>query len=87
MKILLVLPAAGHLRVTRESPDVPRRAMLRFSVLPLTIVAALTPPEHEVVVCDENVGSGSFTDRMAVRPSRESSPVVAIFSFFASLSM
>lgn len=55
MKILLVLPAAGHLRVTRESPDVPRRAMLRFSVLPLTIVAALTPPEHEVVVCDENV--------------------------------
>lgn len=55
MKILLVLPAAKHLRVTKESPDVPRRAMLRFSVLPLTIVAALTPPEHEVAVCDENV--------------------------------
>jgi radical SAM superfamily enzyme YgiQ (UPF0313 family) len=29
--------------------------MLRFSVLPLTVVAALTPPEHEVVLCDENV--------------------------------
>ena len=55
MKILLVLPAAEHLRVTRESPGVPRRAMLRFSVLPLTIVAALTPSEHEVSVCDENV--------------------------------
>lgn len=55
MKILLVLPAAEHLRVTCGSPGVPRRAMLRFSVLPLTIVAALTPPEHEVTVCDENV--------------------------------
>ena len=55
MKVLLVLPAAEHLRVTRESPGVPSRAMLRFSVLPLTIVAALTPPEHEVTLCDENV--------------------------------
>ena len=24
-------------------------------VLPLTTVAALTPPEHEVTICDENV--------------------------------
>lgn len=55
MKILLVLPAADHLRVTRESPGVPRRAMLRFSVLPLTLVAALTPSAHEVELCDENV--------------------------------
>lgn len=55
MKILLVLPAAEHLRVTRECPEVPRRAMLRFSVLPLTTVAALTPPGHEVAICDENV--------------------------------
>jgi radical SAM superfamily enzyme YgiQ (UPF0313 family) len=29
--------------------------MLRFSVLPLTVVAALTPPEHEVRIIDENV--------------------------------
>ena len=29
--------------------------MLRFSVLPLTVVAALTPREHEVRVVDENV--------------------------------
>jgi radical SAM superfamily enzyme YgiQ (UPF0313 family) len=55
MRILLVLPAADHLRVTRERPLVPRRAMLRFSVLPLTTVAALTPPGHEVAICDENV--------------------------------
>jgi hypothetical protein len=46
MKILLVLPAAEHLRVTDDR--VPRRKMLRFSVLSLTTVAALTPPEHEV---------------------------------------
>ena len=29
--------------------------MLRFSVLPLTVVAALTPPEHQVRIVDENV--------------------------------
>ncbi len=29
--------------------------MLRFSVLPLTTVAALTPPQHQVALCDENV--------------------------------
>ncbi|HUT37512.1 MAG TPA: radical SAM protein [Planctomycetota bacterium] len=55
MKVLLVLPAVEHLRVTRASRRVPRRAMLRFSVLPLTTVAALTPPQHEVALCDENV--------------------------------
>jgi radical SAM superfamily enzyme YgiQ (UPF0313 family) len=54
MKILLVLPAADHLRVT-EGSAVPARAMLRFSILPLLTVAALTPPEHEVRIVDENV--------------------------------
>ena len=34
-------------------------------------------------VCDENFGSGTFTDKTAVKPSRASSPVVATFSFFA----
>ncbi|MHC1768827.1 MAG: radical SAM protein [Verrucomicrobiia bacterium] len=55
MRILLVLPAADHVRVTRNHPDVPKRAMLRFSVLPLTTVAALTRPEHSVRIIDENV--------------------------------
>jgi len=55
VKILLVLPAAAHLRVTDDASRVPRRAMLRFSILPLTTVAALTPPGHEVAICDENV--------------------------------
>jgi radical SAM superfamily enzyme YgiQ (UPF0313 family) len=55
MKILLVLPAAERVRVTRENPRVPSRNMLRFSILPLTTVAALTPTSHEVSICDENV--------------------------------
>ncbi len=55
MKILLVVPAGEKVRVTRERPEVPRRAMLRFSVLPLTVVAALTPREHAVRILDENV--------------------------------
>ncbi len=55
MNILLVLPAAETVRVTKESRRVPRRNMLRFSVLPLTTVAALTPARHEVTLCDENV--------------------------------
>ena len=54
MKILLVLPANDARRVVPGGP-VPRRAMLRFSVLSLTVVAALTPPEHEVRLVDENV--------------------------------
>jgi radical SAM superfamily enzyme YgiQ (UPF0313 family) len=55
LKILLVLPAGENVRVTLERPKVPRRAMLRFSVLPLTVVAALTPPGHDVRIVDENV--------------------------------
>ncbi len=55
MKILLVLPAAEHLRVTNDAPKVPKRTMLRFSLLPLTTVAALTPSGHQICLCDENV--------------------------------
>jgi radical SAM superfamily enzyme YgiQ (UPF0313 family) len=55
LKILLVLPAGERVRVTRENPKVPQRAMLRFSVLPLTVVAALTPRDDEVRIVDENV--------------------------------
>ncbi len=55
LKVLLIVPAGERVRVTPEHPKVPRRAMLRFSVLPLTIVAALTPPEHSVRIVDENV--------------------------------
>lgn len=54
MKIVLILPAAEHLRVTARR-HVPRRRMLRFSVLSLTTIAALTPAEHEVEIIDENV--------------------------------
>jgi radical SAM superfamily enzyme YgiQ (UPF0313 family) len=60
LKILLVLPAGESVRVTRANPEVPRRGMLRFSVLPLTVVAALTPREHEVHIVDENVEPVDF---------------------------
>ena len=55
MKILLILPAGESVRVTAERPQIPKRNMLRFSVLSLTIVAALTPRRHEVRIVDENV--------------------------------
>ena len=35
------------------------------------------------LVCDENLGSGTFTETIAVKPSRASSPVVFTFAFFA----
>ena len=60
MKILLVLPAAESVRVTPERPTVTKRAMLRFSILPLTTVAALTPREHPVQIVDENVEALDF---------------------------
>src|ERR1039457_1860194 len=60
MKILLVLPAGEQVRVTLQKPEVPRRAMLRFSVLPLTAVAALTPRPHQVRIVDENVEALNF---------------------------
>ena len=55
MKILLILPAGANVRVTHAKPEVLPRAMLRFSVLSLTIVAALTPRRHQVRIVDENV--------------------------------
>lgn len=55
MKIYLILPATKHLRVTPLTPSVPKRKMLRFSVLSLTTIAAVTPDKHEIIICDENV--------------------------------
>ena len=37
-------------------------------------------------VCDENLGSGNFTDNTAVKPSRMSSPVVSTLAFLANCS-
>ncbi len=39
------------------------------------------------LVCDENFGSGNFTDSTAVKPSRMSSPVVSTLAFFANCSV
>ncbi len=59
MKILLILPATKRYRVT-PGAEVPKRKMLRFSVLGLTTIAALTPPRHEVTLIDENVEPVDF---------------------------
>lgn len=55
MRILLILPAASKVSVTHLKGRIPRRAMKRFSVIPLLTVAAATPPGHEITICDENV--------------------------------
>jgi radical SAM superfamily enzyme YgiQ (UPF0313 family) len=60
MKIYLILPACESLRVKSVKDHVPRRKMLRFSVLSLTTIAALTPEKHEVRICDENVQPVDF---------------------------
>jgi len=55
IKILLVLPAGEQFRIEGPNSKIPRRKYLRFSLLPLTIVAALTPKEFDVTIIDENV--------------------------------
>ena len=55
MKVLIILPAGDLYRITKAKPKVPKRKLLRFSILPLLIVASLTPSEYEVDICDENV--------------------------------
>jgi len=55
MKILLILPANEPFRVISPDGPVPKRKMLRFSILPLTTIAALTPDDYEVQIIDENV--------------------------------
>ena len=39
------------------------------------------------LVCEENLGSGTFTESTHVRPSRMSSPVVSTLAFFATSSL
>ncbi len=55
MKILLIVPAGEIYRITSTQQPVPKRPMLRFSVLPILSVAAATPSEHQVKICDENI--------------------------------
>ena len=38
-------------------------------------------------VCEENLGSGTFTEMIAVKPSLASSPLVLVFAFFVSPSL
>jgi radical SAM superfamily enzyme YgiQ (UPF0313 family) len=60
MKIYLIIPANESLRIKNTEASIPKRKMLRFSVLSLTTIAALTPEKHEVVICDENVQAVAY---------------------------
>jgi len=60
MKILLIVPAGEYYRITSTQQSIPNRSMLRFSVLPLLSVAAATPAQHSVQICDENVEPVDF---------------------------
>ena len=42
-----------------------------------------SPDTNLSLVCDENLGSGTFTESTQVKPSRISSPLVSIFAFLA----
>jgi len=55
MRILLVVPAGKDYRITDVDQPVPKRPMLRFSILPILTVAAATPARHSIQICDENV--------------------------------
>ena len=71
--LIIILASAGFSR--RYSPN--------FSLTDDS-TGALTSEETSLsFVCDENFGSGTLIDKIAVSPSRVSSPVIAAFSFFA----
>jgi len=55
MRILLVVPAGKDYRISDVDQPVPKRPMLRFSILPILTVAAATPARHSIQICDENV--------------------------------
>ena len=55
MTYLLSLPAGERVRITKERPAVPKRSMLRFSVLPLTNGGRADGTEHSVRIVDENI--------------------------------
>jgi hypothetical protein len=49
--------------------------------------AALTSDETNLsLVCEENLGSGTLTETIAVKPSRASSPEVLTLAFLAKPS-
>ncbi len=62
--------------------DVPRTSAFSASLTTLSTTGRTSDETSLSFVCDENFGSGTFTDSTAVRPSRQSSPVSATFSRF-----
>ena len=54
-----------------------------FSPIRLSTTGRTSEETSLSFVCELNFGSGTFTDRTQVRPSRASSPEISTFSFFA----
>ncbi len=68
----IVLPAAG----------VSSRYSSNFSFMAVATTLVTSEETSLSLVWLENFGSGTFTETIAVKPSRASSPLVATFSFF-----
>ena len=60
-----------------------RRYSLSFSLTDDSTGALTSDETNLSFVCEENLGSGTLIDKIAVKPSLVSSPVIAAFSFFA----
>ena len=72
--------------MARASAGCSSRKSCSFALTAVSTMPLISDETSLSFVCEENFGSGSFTERMAVRPSRASSPVVATFSRFADIS-
>ena len=71
------LPTTALASVGCSSNQVESPSLTRLST------TGLTSEETSLsLVCDENFGSGTLTERTQVSPSRQSSPVSPTFSFF-----
>ena len=57
------------------------------SVIRLSTMGRTSDETSLSLVCDENFGSGTFTESTQVRPSRASSPEMSTFSFLASAAL
>ena len=74
-----------HLADDRSWPrrDAPRTRRRAASLTSLSTTGRTSEETSLSLVCDENFGSGTLTESTQVRPSRQSSPVSATFSFLA----
>jgi hypothetical protein len=71
------------LTIALATPGVSCKKSFNFSFIADSTKGFTSEETSLSLVCDENFGSGTLTDKTAVSPSRASSPVVPTFSFLA----